>query len=106
MSKTLYVRLNIAADPQVQIDPIVLGKPKLKWRREGGTAEFEFVGISGLPASFVTTKSGKKKINVADGMVPGDHEYTVAVTSGGHTYTSTASTPPATGGRPVIRNDD
>jgi hypothetical protein len=104
MSKTLRVTLNPASDPPVLIDPIVLGKPKLKWRREPDTMEFEFVGISGFPDSFATTKATKKKINVTDGMVPGDHEYVVAVKVGEVTYTSTATVAPTTGGRPVIRN--
>ncbi len=106
MSKTLRVNLNTSADPQVQIDPIVLGKPKLKWRKDKSSPDFEFVGISGFPESFTTTKNTKKKINVTNSMIKGDYEYTVAVEAGGVTYTSTASVPPTTGGRPVIRNLD
>lgn len=106
MSKTLRVVLDPTADPQVQVDPIVLGQPKLKWRRNSDSMEFDFVGISGLPASFVTTKSTRKKINVTNGMVAGDYDYIIAVRAGGVTYTSTVAAPPASGPKPVIRNLD
>lgn len=106
MSKTLRVRLNTGGNPQVQIDPIILGERKLKWRAKKGTTKFDFVGISGLPGSFTTTKQTATRISVTNGMLTGDYEYTVAVEAGGVTYTSTATVPPASGGRPVIRNID
>ena len=104
MSKTLRVTLVVGGDPAVQMDPIVLGKSKIKWRRDSDSTDFDFAGISGLPGSFTTKKSTRKKINVTDGMVPGDYPYTIAVTKDGHTYTSNAAVPPDTGGKPVIRN--
>ena len=110
MSKTLYVTLVVGADPEVQVDEKVWGKPKLRWRQDDDSAEFDFVSITGLPEdSFEITKLTNSKINVNDLMIKGEYPYTITVrykdSDGDWKEASTDVTAPIQeGGKPVIRN--
>ena len=106
--KTVYVSLKRANNPQVTIRSKVDGKDEMKWRKDYKSEHFEFVAIDDLPASFVTTKETKKKINVTNDLSNGgDHKYTITVKNRHGEFTSTEKHdggPPAPGDKPVIRN--
>ncbi|HKJ18219.1 MAG TPA: hypothetical protein VJ984_12770 [Xanthomonadales bacterium] len=113
-NKTIYVRLDITDNPAVQVDPVVLGRAKMKWRPEGDGDDFEFVNIDFDPSDpFTLTKLRPGKINVDNNLAPNPptpvdgFEYTITVRDDNgdlHTTTETSGGPPAPGDRPVIRN--
>jgi hypothetical protein len=105
-SKTLYVYLNTAANPPVQVDPVVLGRSKLKWRKEDEDQDFEFKSINFNPSGPFSDKEVEDdKINVKNDGTAGDYKYTLIVeTSDGTQYSTTEAGPPAPGDKPVIRN--
>lgn len=110
MSKTLYVTLVVGADPEVQVDQNVWGKPKMRWRQDDDSVDFDFVSITGLPEeSFEITKRTNSKINVRDLMREGVYPYTITVryqnSDGDWVEATTDETAPfEEGGKPVIRN--
>jgi len=111
MAKTLYVTLDINSDPRVKVDRDVGGKPKMKWRKDDDSVDFDFVSITGLPSDvFEITEESKNKINVTN-LGTGDgkiYPYTLTIKheqDGVWTnYTTNQVTPIQTGGKPVIRN--
>ena len=110
MSKTLYVSLVVGGDPELQFDRDVQGDEKMRWRRRDDTPKFQFVSIEGLPDKvFETTKVSNKRINVKDKMNTGVYPYTITArykdeNDDWQPADSDKKAPPATGGKPVIRN--
>ena len=107
MAKIIYVSLDIEGKPAVRVDPIILGKKIMKWRRESGSVGFKFNSISDLPADFEVKKVSNKKINVINKAGEGDFEYTISVKFNGVIHTTTVQPevgPPGPGDKPVIRN--
>lgn len=104
--KTVYVFLDTALNPPVQVDPCVLGRRKMKWRMEPGSANFRFVNIDFDPSDpFTVDKLKDDKLDVTNSLAPGHFKYTLTVEADdGTLYTTTESTPPAPGDKPVIRN--
>jgi len=105
--KKIDVYLDTTRNPQVQVDPIVLGRSKMEWRRESDSPDFDFVNIDFDPSGAFTLKDIKpQKIEVSNSLAVGDYEYTLTVRSAanGDLYSTTESGPPAPGDRPVIRN--
>ena len=106
--QVIYVSLDTSKDPKVQVNPVVLGKPKIKWRVDSDSPEsFKFHSlVFDNPAPFTQKKFEDHKINVDDDMsgVGTEYPYTLTVEDdNGNQYTTTkAALNP--GDKPVIRN--
>jgi serine protease len=78
--KTVHVFLDTSLNPPVQVDPCVLGRAKMKWRMEPGSANFKFVNIDFDPSDpFTIEKRKDDKLNVANSLAPGNYKYTLTV---------------------------
>ena len=106
--KTIYVYLDTSRNPPERVDPIVLGRSKMKWRKESDSPDFDFVGIEFIPKEpFEIKKDTASKINVDNDLTEGDYEYilTVRAEADGQEYDTTEiDPPPGPGDKPVIRN--
>ena len=90
MSKKIYVTLDIGRNPEVRVDQVIWGKRKMKWVQDKDSIDFEFVDVKDLPEVGFNKKVDDKEIEVTDGMIAGDYEYTiVVVTPDGKEYTTT-----------------
>ena len=106
-NKKIDVSLNLAKNPKVQIDPIVLGKSTITWEKESGSPDFDFMGINFNPAGALSSKNvNANKISVNNDLsILGDHAYIIYVRDElGDIYDSTYDDSPPTGDKPVIRN--
>jgi len=105
--KTIHVYFDTTKNPPVQVDPIVLGRSKMKWRKEDSSQDFTFKNIDFDPSEpFSLTKVDDDKIDADNTLAPGDFKYTLTIeASDGTLYTTTeAAPPPGAGDKPVIRN--
>jgi hypothetical protein len=104
--KTVYVSLDTTLDPPVQVDLLILGRTKMKWRKEDDSANFRFVNIDFDPVDpFTLEKLEDDELDVANSLAPGHYKYILTVEADdGMLYTTTQSGPPAPGDKPVIRN--
>jgi len=106
--QVIYVSLDTSKDPKVQVNPVVLGKPKIKWRVDTDSPEsFKFKSlVFDYPAPFTEKKFEDHKINVDDDMSTAEPEYpytlTVVDDNGDEYNTTTDEMVP--GDKPVIRN--
>lgn len=105
--KKVYVYLDTSENPRVQVDPKVLGRKNMKWRRENGSESFKFVSISFIPPGPFDIKTVTDvRINVKNDGTAGEYEYIITVedSSGTQHTTTELNPPPNTGDKPVIRN--
>jgi hypothetical protein len=107
---TIKVSLDTSANPPVTVDPdchnVNQGNETIIWVRAANQVDFDFSSLTIPDPPFGVPSIADSEISVTDqNDTPETYSYTISVTYGGNTYTSTKIGPAAGSGNPTIKNN-